>query len=318
MAIIQRFVVVGDMHKDYINTSSTSQVGVDFRGGVPTEPREYNDRFNLLLQSLKIQKDTKGLDFVAFNGDIIHSTYTDRITPLTEVKNLVSSQVGVPLYASYGNHDRATNVEWFSVFGHNRDHAYSVGDYGYIFINTSDETGARQICISEIFLETKLQEFNNKKGVFVFAHIPRYGGIRADDPSYDSPQCDNIMNMFTNQDNLLGVFHSHFHEEDRMFVKDNKNYIFTGHFAQYGLNYYGYRIVEIHDNGEVICTQYNVTNNTVRYTNVLSEATEPIMKTQKTPVNIFAKFNGETKKVIGVWTKEGNQIKRVNTTDLLS
>lgn len=58
---IQRFLVIGDMHKDMPNKSSTSTVGVDDRTGAPTAPELYQARFGLLLQNLKREKSDMDL-----------------------------------------------------------------------------------------------------------------------------------------------------------------------------------------------------------------------------------------------------------------
>lgn len=183
---------------------------------------------------------------------------------LASIKKEIEHATGVPMYAGYGNHDQVTDAEWLRVFGHRRSHAFSAGDFGHIILQTSDETGARQLCIGEHFLKTKLAEFADKKGVFVYAHIPRYGDIRPD-TKYDSPDCVEIMRILQQASNLYGVFHSHFHEEDRMFKKQGINVLFTGHFAHYGLNYYGCRIVEIQKDGQAVSFQYDATNKRIRY-----------------------------------------------------
>lgn len=251
-----RFIIVGDMHRDLINTSSTSKVGVDDRTGSPTTPRPYNERYSLLLNSL-VKEKQKGLDFVVFNGDLIHSNQS--IQTLESVKNEFDSKLNIPLYATLGNHDRINNSNWNNVFGHNQNHYFSVGDFGYILLNSSNENGDRQVCEGYDFLANAFEQLKTKKGVFVITHIPRYAGVR-NNSSYDSPECTDILNLFKNQSNLISVTNSHFHEEDRIFKKNNHDVWFTGHFAHYGLNYYGYRVVEIDKNNNVYTSIFDVSN----------------------------------------------------------
>lgn len=260
--IVQRFIVVGDIHSKLTNHSSTDQSGVDVRTGPIVEPKLFVERFDLLLKNL-VKEERKRLDFVLFNGDLIHTSKEPRIPRLKEVKDLYEAKVNVPMYASVGNHDLATDEEWIEAIGHSRTHAFEIGDYGYIILRSSDEQGARQICLDSDFLEQKLVEFESKKGVFVFSHIPRYAGVRPGTKG-DSPECSDILNLFQNQENLKLVFHSHFHEEDRTFLKDGVNYAFSGHVAMYGLDYYGYRIVDIFEDGRVRTTMMDMTRDVIR------------------------------------------------------
>lgn len=260
--VIQRFIVVGDIHAKLTNHSSTNTSGVDDRTGPIVTPKLFVDRFDLLLNNL-VKEESKRLDFVLFNGDLIHTSKEPRVPRLKEIKDLYHAKVNVPMYASVGNHDLATDEEWIEAIGHSRSHAFEMGDYGYIIIRSSDEDGARQICLDKEFLEQKLMEFKCKKGVFVFSHIPRYAGVRPGTKG-DSPECSDILTLFQNQKNLKLVFHSHFHEEDRTFLKDGVNYAFSGHVAMYGLDYYGYRIVDIYKDGSVKTTMMDMTRDVIR------------------------------------------------------
>lgn len=258
-----RFIVIGDMHKDYPNTSSTDVAGVDKRTGPPTKPVAFIDRFNLLLNHLRKEKEEYGLDFIVFNGDLIHSTYVHKVPPLREIKDAITSRLHVPCYAAYGNHDRATDEQWQRVFGHTRHYFFSCGNYGFIILNTSDTDGSRDICEGEDFLAHALNTLRDQTGVFVFSHIPRYSGIRAE-KQYDSPQCQAILDLLKQHHNIVAVIHSHFHEEDRMLRKQGVNYWFTGHSAHYGLNYYGCRVIDIDSCDRVDTQIYDVTNGCYR------------------------------------------------------
>lgn len=260
--IIQRFIVVGDIHAKLTNHSSTDTSGVDDRTGPIVSPKLFVDRFDMLLNNLVREEDNR-LDFVLFNGDLIHTSKEPTVPRLKEVKDLFDAKVSVPMYVSVGNHDLATDEEWKEAIGHSRTHAFEIGDYGYIIIRSSDENGSRQTCLDKEFLEQKLMDFESKKGVFVFSHIPRYAGVRPGTRG-DSPECADILTLFQNQENLKLVFHSHFHEEDRTFVKDGVNYAFSGHVAMYGLDYYGYRVVDIYKDGAVKTTMIDMTRNVIR------------------------------------------------------
>lgn len=260
--VIQRFIVVGDIHAKLTNHSSTDTSGVDDRTGPIVMPKLFDERFDLLLNNL-VKEESNRLDFVLFNGDLIHTSKSPTIPRLTEIKELYRAKVKAPMYASVGNHDLATEEEWIEAIGHSRTHAFEIDEYGYIIIRSSDENGARQICLDKDFLEQKLIEFKSKKGVFVFSHVPRYAGVRPGTKG-DSPDCADILTLFQNHKNLKLVFHSHFHEEDRVFLKDGVHYAFSGHVAMYGLDYYGYRIVDIYEDGTVKTTMIDMTRGVIR------------------------------------------------------
>lgn len=266
--VIQRFIVIGDLHMQMPNTSSTDTSGIDDRTGPPLKPEGFPDRFALLLRHLRKEKQHGGLDFVICNGDLVHSNSEDPAASLMAIKKEIEQAAGAPLYAGYGNHDRLSDEAWLHVFGHRRNYAFSAGDYGHIILQTSDETGKRQVCPGEAFLQENLNRFADKKGVFVYAHIPRYGGIRPG-TKYDAPECKGMMDVLRAAPNLCGVFHSHFHEEDRLFRKQGINILFTGHVAHYGLNYYGCRTVEIRKDGTLTAFQHDMTNEVIRYKDLL-------------------------------------------------
>lgn len=257
-----RFIVVGDMHKDLPNTDSTHEVGVHDRTGPPVDPTKFIDRFDLLLNNLERERD-KGLNFVLFNGDLKHSYNHHTIDDLYDIRNKFNSNIGVGLFAGYGNHDRVTDDEWYSVFGHRRSHSFAIGDYGFIILNTSTTDGSRDICRDQDFLANAFDMYKDKKGVFVFAHIPRYSGFK-EPGTGDSPDCPVILDLFENQENLISVIHSHFHFEDRIFENEGYDNWFTGHVAHYGMPYYGYRIVEISESGTIKTMIYDMTDKLTR------------------------------------------------------
>lgn len=303
-----RFVVIGDMHSPLINTSSTDEVGVDKRTGPPTQPRDFEDRFALLLGAIE-REIALGVAFVILNGDIIHSTVEEKSDALKNVNDAIEG-LGVSVYASAGNHDRATDADWVSAFGHSRTHAFEAGNCGFLIIQSSNESGSRRVCLDEEFVEDQFALYSNKDAVFVFSHIPRYGGIRPGS-SYDSPECTRILGTFETQQNLVGVFHSHFHEEDRVFVREGVSYCFTGHVAHYGLNYYGYRVVEVINPSTIITKQKDVYG-TVRSSfalrgDVPPEPPEPLEHT------IFARVNGTVFPVQDVYAKQGSSVVEVES-----
>lgn len=257
MQLLHRFVVIGDYHRGNVSTSSSHFVGVDDRTGPRIDTYNQSQQDELLLDKIqKVKEEPGGIDFIHFTGDVVNGNVG--VQPNIDFKNQILDVIGLPYSISYGNHDHLTDQQWFDVYGQHRDHAFTVGDYGFIILNSSDESGARQVCRSEPFLKEKLQEYKNKKGVFFLSHVPRFAGGFRGDPitspdnfGADSPECTEILDMLTNCDNLVCTIHGHFHEFNNILSYKGIPVIFGNHWASYGVNYRGVRIFEIYDDGSI-------------------------------------------------------------------
>ena len=228
-----RFVSFSDSHYG-INDSSRGNDGL------------YQNRMQLIIDNIVAEREGKGLDFVLANGDIVHSSSADfpnSEAMMIEVINDYFSQLNLPIYSTAGNHDWINTDKWNDLFGHHRSHAFEHKDFGFIVADSSDLTGARQICIDEGFVEDKVIEYADKKGIFFVSHIPRFSGGFST-PDRDSPDCDRINTALENADNVILSTHGHFHHEDNK-INRNVPAFFEGHISDYGVNYYGYRVYEV-------------------------------------------------------------------------
>lgn len=257
--LLHRFIVVGDLHGDSDASGSnfTPVSGADWRTVPSPSPSTGSGRMEMMRDRVLKEINDNQVDFVYFIGDIL-TTGNGGLSAFQNIKSEYMSDFGVPIYASYGNHDRISNEDWEEVWGHSRDHEFSLGNYGFINLNSSNEAGARDICISQPFLETALEKHKGKAGVFFFSHIPRFkGGFRGDPVTSpqnygaDSPQCNDIMDLLADQDNLVCMVHGHFHEFNSVFMHRNIPVVFTGHMAYYGVNYYNLCIFEVYDDGSI-------------------------------------------------------------------
>lgn len=195
---------------------------------------------------LNKEKAGRGLDHSFINGDIFH----DDAAFLPEVKK-TWDQLKMPYFVSHGNHDQIAEDGWEKTWGTRWHHAFDKGDTAFLVLNTADDKG-KYICPDLDWTRKQLKKYRHKKHLFVIMHITP---VKWTEHGIDCPE---LVTMFSEQKNLRAVFHGHDHAEDGMKEKNGKHYFFDGHIAgSWGTPYYGYRIVEVLDNGEVLCYQVN-------------------------------------------------------------
>ena len=221
MSFTLRFAVVGDLHWTQNNGS--------------VSPGGYAARISALITALEAENTADGLDFIVFNGDLIHDDPND----LSDLK-IVLDGLTVPYYVVYGNHDRATDSAWNTLWGYTRSHSFESGNYAIICPATSNTSGD-YLAVDTTWLQNQIDSFSAKTGIFIICHIQQ------DNVYAYGVNAPAVRTIFENTANLKGVFYSHNHNENHVYYVDagDVKYCFTGHCAHWGLNYYSYRIVEI-------------------------------------------------------------------------
>ncbi len=195
---------------------------------------------------LNKEKGGRGLDYSFINGDIIH----DNPAFLPDAKT-TWDHLEMPYFVSHGNHDKINEDGWEKTWGTRWHHAFTKGDTAFLILNTADETG-KYICPDIEWTRNQLHKYRNKKHLFVIMHITP---VKWTEHGIDCPE---LVELFSAQKNLRAVFHGHDHAEDGMKEKNGKHYFFDGHLGgSWGTPYFGYRIVEVLNNGEVLCYQVN-------------------------------------------------------------
>lgn len=242
-----KFIVVPDIHYLQDNHSSSDDIKIVRGEGMPTEPKNYKDRLQLLVETLKKEE----MDFFIANGDLVH----DDPTYLPAVKQELD-KVGVPYHVSFGNHDRATESYWQSVWGHDRNTDFSHGEYAFVLPRSADETGAR-VAVDTDWLSEKLQQYADKKGILMVTHVPQTDHWR------NSPDATEVRQLLKQSDNFIGAVFSHVHGAITTERVDDLIFSMTGHFAHYGRRFYSIRRFGI-DESDVITTElYDITNHKV-------------------------------------------------------
>jgi predicted MPP superfamily phosphohydrolase len=191
------------------------------------------------------------LDFVIFNGDIVH----DNAQLLQEVRNKYFNKLNCPHYATMGNHDHADNELWKAVFGHDYNYAFENKGSAFILGNTSDKEG-NYLCPDINFITTSLEKYKNNKIVFIVLHIPPHQWL-PENTFYT--ECPDLINLFSQYTNIKAVFHGHDHNQDGVFYTVNElPHFFDAHYGgNWGTEYSGFRIVEVNEDDTIRTYQVN-------------------------------------------------------------
>ncbi len=194
------------------------------------------------------EKVQKGVDFVIFNGDLIH----DDPTLLYDFKTTVSN-LRMPYYVTRGNHDKVGLDVWQSTWGYPTNHSFVNKEYAFILGDTSNEKG-EYVCPDIDFLKGELAKYADKKGIFIFLHIT------PEKWTSNGIDCKEVTDLFERTPNVKAIFHGHDHDQDGQKVKGKKPYFFDGHFGgNWGTTYKGYRVIEINADDTWQTYQYNPT-----------------------------------------------------------
>lgn len=200
---------------------------------------DFQQSHQILINALKNEKD---LDFIVFNGDLIH----DDPSWMTEVKGIYES-IGLPYFPVKGNHDSVSKEEWQGIWGIPADFAFIFQErYGIVLADSSNESG-EYLCADLGFLKKELDRLKNLPYVFVFVHISQNDWTRHGVP------CEDVLKLFSEYPNIRAIFHGHDHDVNGIMWNRKKPYLWSGHFGgSWGSLFPGYRVCEIGEDGKVV------------------------------------------------------------------
>ena len=207
---------------------------------------EADKNYSNLVKWLRKEKEGRGLDLWFFNGDLIHDVkeFLPRVTEYFD-------SVEVPYYAVRGNHDTLTDEEWKDYFGYNVNFEVKMNNILFLGGSSSDSEGKYQ-CADIQWFEERLSAAHLCKLVFIFLHVSQ-GGWTA-----QGILCPGVIEMFDRHPEVTAVFHAHDHDEDHVKKSKNTSYFFDSYIGStWGLDYYGYRIVEIDEEYRVRTYQFD-------------------------------------------------------------
>jgi hypothetical protein len=245
---------ISDLNYAEARPSFISKKNIAFRFAVASDGHygqpgtTFEQDFTNLVQWLNNEKQDKGLNLCIFNGDLIH----DKPEFLPAVKTHFD-KLTIPYYTTRGNHDRVDDQLWQSTWGYGLNHEVVLKDNVFILADTSNEQG-EYLCANLPWLAERLESHKNRQNVFIFMHITPNKWTK------NGVDCPELMKKIESFPNVKAIFHGHDHDVDTIKQSGNKPYIFDGHFGgSWGVNYKGYRIVEIDKKGNIFTYQFNPT-----------------------------------------------------------
>ncbi|NWG14626.1 MAG: metallophosphoesterase [Acidobacteria bacterium] len=195
---------------------------------------------------LNEERSGKGLDFVIFNGDLIH----DDPKLLPRVKTAYD-EFKIPYLVVKGNHDKVSPQEWKTTWGYEENHAFVRDSCAFLLVSTSNEEG-KYLCANADWLSNQLAAHKDSRRIFIFMHINQNGVTR------HAVSCPEISALLQQTPNVAAVFHGHDHDQDNVIYQNGRAYFFDGRMGgNWGTPYRGYRIVEVNDAGMVLTYQCN-------------------------------------------------------------
>ncbi len=199
-----------------------------------------------MMEWLIEEKKGKGLDFVIFNGDLIHNEPEF----LPQVKEYYD-RLDVPYFVTKGNHDMASAKQWEEVWGYGENHDFDKGDCAFLLGTTSNVEG-EYLCVNIDWLKERLAHYREKRHIFAFFHISQHKVTK------HGIDCPDVSSLLESTPNVAAVFHGHDHDIDSFIYSNERAYLFDGHIGgNWGTNYRGYRIVEVDQEGTVSTYQCN-------------------------------------------------------------
>jgi len=209
------------------------------------EDTDYKRFHDELVAWINDEHAGKGLDFMVFNGDLVHND------PglLPELKTCYD-RLAMPYYVVKGNHDMAEDDQWASFWGTSPDHSFEKEGFGFIFARTSNPKG-EYLGADTGWLRSEVERFSGSRGIFAFMHIAQSKITR------HGISCPEVEAILCGAEKIKAVFLGHDHDIDNKIYVQGKPFIFDGHYGgSWGTNYRGYRIVEVFEK-EAVTYQCN-------------------------------------------------------------
>lgn len=211
---------------------------------------DYETSHRQLIDAINREEN---VDFVVFNGDLIH----DDPKWMPEVKKVYDT-LKVPYYTTRGNHDKVTDAVWEQIWGRPDNFSFvSREQHGIILASSSNEQGD-YLCIDAAFLKSELEKHKGLSHVFLFVHISQNDWTRHGIP------CQEILDLIASYPNLKATFHGHDHDVDGIMLYKKKPFLWSGHFGgSWGNPFPSYRLVEVGEDGKAVTYLKTVKDGTI-------------------------------------------------------
>ncbi len=201
-------------------------------GANGTSGVHYEERHRRMINWLNAEASGKGLDFVVFNGDLVHNDV--RFIP--PVKDWYD-KLDVPYYVNHGNHDMGDWDKWEEFWGTGYNHDFEYEGYGFVFLGTGYENRRKHYSETmwdyDFLVDASQYYIKQGKPVFVITHISfdhhEYGG------NYDGvygPEAQKYHDYIRSEPMIKLAIFSHAHSRRNVRSYDDQFYAYSGHFAQ--------------------------------------------------------------------------------------
>ncbi|WDF55572.1 metallophosphoesterase family protein [Mucilaginibacter sp. KACC 22063] len=220
------------------------------------QPDTDSDKFySDLIGWLNNEHQHNHLDLVIINGDLVHN----RPDLLPKVKETYLDKLPVPYHTLPGNHDFADAAIWKKVFGYEDNYSFDFGDIGFVLANTATTKG-EYVCPNNAFLKFALDQYAQKRIVFVILHIPPHQWMEEEKTIF--VDCPGTVELLHKYPNVKAAFHGHDHSLDSVRYTGKLPHFFDSHFGgNWGTAYKGYRIVEVGNDYAITTYQVNASMN---------------------------------------------------------
>lgn len=222
--------------------------------------REYVEHHDRVFEQLANEE----LDAVIHVGDIVESDFEDRfsdsIEAIERVRDEYLDPLDVPYTVAHSNHDAATGTEWRELFDTDFDHTFEIGDVGFVVLDSADE-GGEETAPDAAFLDAALEEFADKRHVFVVSHYWFTPGLteRMEQAGLSWVVSNEAAERMHSQGNVRAFIHGHNHGATHrnvthlQFADTELPHVSTGVFGGWRneSTIYGYRLWEIDTSGRI-------------------------------------------------------------------
>jgi 3',5'-cyclic AMP phosphodiesterase CpdA len=227
--VVLRFAVASDLHYGQPDT-------------------QFEEMTQKLIRQINQFHQDNNLSFCVLNGDIIHNEKAYLAIAKQKINNLQ-----IPYFVTRGNHDMVDASYWKEVWNTPLNNDWASKDYAILLGDSSNEKG-EYLSPDLIWLEKKLTQYQSKKQVFIFIHIPQ---IKFTNNCIDTPAFVELIKKYPN---VKAVFHGHDHALDTVYMKEQVPFIFDSHAGgNWGTKYNGFRVVELLNDGTLITYMMNPT-----------------------------------------------------------
>jgi 3',5'-cyclic AMP phosphodiesterase CpdA len=221
-------------------------VASDFHYGQPDTA--FDEMTSKVISQINLFNKTNKLNFCVINGDIIHNEKS--FLPLVKKK---IDQLDVPYFVTRGNHDMVSSEFWNEVWKMPLNHSFETKDAAFILADTSNEQGT-YVSPDLVWLESKLEQYKNKKNVFLILHIPQAKWTKH---AIDTPDFFTLIKKYPN---IRAGLHGHEHDQDGVKMVDNIPFLFDSHVGgNWGTPYKGFRVLELLSDGTLLTYMMNPT-----------------------------------------------------------